>query len=186
MPHEPFPVQERERISAGGPRFWRERSNEIRKQASVWAWQAGWLTIPAKIARWMGSVTKTRLTAAEEDGLYGHLSRTAAVLTLLDVLEDCCATAVIVQWCLPWRRQHTGTFASAMDAAKSGETSGSVSSSKSEMETNRRTGNSDAALMEDREWKRQTVPQENPERNRASQRTVVQRRVRMKICRIRG
>jgi hypothetical protein len=73
-----------------------------------------------------------------------------------------------------------------MDAAKSGETSGSVSSSKSEMETNRRTGNSDAALMEDREWKRQTVPQENPERNRASQRTVVQRRVRMKICRIRG
>jgi hypothetical protein len=38
-----------------------------------------------------------------------------------------------------------------MDAAKSGETSGNVSSSKSEMETNRRTGNSDAALMEDRE-----------------------------------
>jgi hypothetical protein len=40
---------------------------------------------------------------------------------------------------LPSRRQQTGTSASAVDAAKSGEASGSVNSSNSEMEMNRRT-----------------------------------------------
>ena len=45
----------------------------------------------------------------------------------------------MMQWCLPSRLQQTGTLASAGDAAKSGETSGSVNSNSSEMEMNRRT-----------------------------------------------
>jgi hypothetical protein len=44
-----------------------------------------------------------------------------------------------MQWCLPLRLQQTGMFVSAVDAAKSGETSGNVNSNSSEMEMNRRT-----------------------------------------------
>jgi len=44
-----------------------------------------------------------------------------------------------MQWCLPLRLQQMGTFASAVEAAKSGETSGSMNSNSSEMERMRRT-----------------------------------------------
>jgi len=47
--------------------------------------------------------------------------------------------ALIMQWCLPSRLQQAGTFMSAVEAAKSGDTSGSINSNSSEMERIRRT-----------------------------------------------
>jgi len=79
------------------------------------------------------------LTAAEEAGLQGHLSWMLAALAVAALFAGLCAVAAIAQWCLPLRRQQARTFASAVDAANSGETRGSVNSSSSEMEIKRRT-----------------------------------------------
>jgi hypothetical protein len=52
---------------------------------------------------------------------------------------ELCSIADIAQWCFPLRRQQARMFASAVDAANSGETSGRVNNSSSEMERKRRT-----------------------------------------------
>ncbi|MEO8736097.1 MAG: hypothetical protein ABI380_06120, partial [Edaphobacter sp.] len=93
-----------------------------------------------EIVVWNFFGTKGRLTAAEEAGLYGHLSWRVVVFTVAASLDGLCMTEDIAQWCLPLRRQQARIFASTGDAAKSGETSESVNSSSNEMEMKRRTG----------------------------------------------
>lgn len=120
-------------MEAGGPRFWRERSKETRCRASTCAAAAGCRVTPANIEAEGEGVNVGRTETAGGVTEYGHFCQTMGT----DELRD--ESMLIMQWCLPFLRQHAGTLTAAASAPNSGSVKGSAKSISSEMANMRRT-----------------------------------------------
>jgi hypothetical protein len=118
-----LPHSDQER-GAGGPRFWRERLNEIRYPAAVRAWPAGRLNSNPENSGELRSNAAFGLAgtvlAAGKYGHFGWIARNARP----DFAPS--TIAIIAQWCLPLRRQHGGKLES-VSTMSNGAISGKLS-----------------------------------------------------------
>ena len=118
----------------GGPRFWRDRSCEIRRLDSVWATPEGWLTREAKIALAVGTANTSPRVAMTVPGQYGHFS--ARELNEVPRWASWFRSPMLImQWCFPFLRQHSGKPASpSAPWARSGESRGRPKTASNRME----------------------------------------------------
>lgn len=122
---------------AGGPRFWLERANETRSNASVCGETEGCRAIPAKTEAASDGVKDVGAKIAGGATSNGHRARMVC-------RERLCASSIamaadIMQWCLPLRRQQAGSVSSAACAPNIGMMNGNRKSASNELARRRRT-----------------------------------------------